>query len=102
MNGKLMQYLKEFSLKLQKEMENSPSLEEFLSRLEEEGLEMQLDVELILSNQNKKEQNLPLKTRISFKNETQNKAQFMLTIEDLDFLRSLGIEPLKKEKSTKK
>lgn len=102
MNEKLMQYLKEFTQKLQKEMEASPSLEEFLSHLEEEGFEGQLDLEIILSNQNKKEPNLPLKTRISFKNELKNKAQFILTIEDLDFLRSLGIEPLKKEKSPKK
>ncbi|MEJ5166727.1 MAG: hypothetical protein WHV67_06840, partial [Thermoanaerobaculia bacterium] len=92
MNEKIMQYLKDFALKLQKEMESSPSLEEFLSRLEEDGFDGQLDVELILSNQNKKEQNLPLKTKISFKNDIKNKAQFILTIEDLDFLRSLGIE----------
>lgn len=102
MNEKIMQYLKEFALKLQKEMESSPSLEEFLSRLEEDGFDGQLDVELVLSSQNKKEQNLPLKTKFSFKNDIKNKAQFILTIEDLDFLRSLGIEPLKKEKSPKK
>jgi len=102
MNERIYQYLKEFSEKLKKEMENSPLLEEFLSNLEEEGFQAQLDLELTLSAPSKLKQNLPLKTKISFKNDVQNKPQFILTIEDLEFLRSLGIEPLKKEKSIKK
>lgn len=102
MNEKILKYLKEFSMQLQKELQNSPLIEELFSRLEEEGFDAQLDIDFILLSQNKGKQNLPIKTKISFKNSNQNKPQFVLTIEDLDFLRSLGIEPLKKEKSTKK
>lgn len=102
MNEKILRYLKEFSMQLQKELQNSPLIEEFFSRLEEEGLEAQLDIDFTLLSQNKSKQNLPIKTKISFKSSNQSKPQFVLTIEDLDFLRSLGIEPLKKEKSTKK
>lgn len=102
MNERIFQLLKEFTNKFQKELENSSLVEEFLSNLEEEGFPAQLDIELVLSSQDKLKQNLPIKTKISFKNNIQNKPQFILTIEDLEFLRSLGIEPLKKEKSTKK
>ncbi len=102
MNERIFQLLKEFTNKLQKELENSSLVEEFLSNLEEEGFQAQLDIELVLSSQDKLKQNIPIKTKISFKNDVQSKPQFILTIEDLEFLRSLGIEPLKKEKSTKK
>ncbi len=102
MNEKILGYLKEFTQHLQRNLQSFEPLEELLLKLEEEGLEAQLNIDLSIESKFKKESFSPLKTKLSFKTPVQNQVQFILSLEDLDFLRSIGIEPLKKEKSIKK
>ncbi len=102
MNERILSYLKEFAQQLQKNLQNFEALEELLLKLEEEGLEAQLSIDLSIEGKFKKENISPVKTKFSFKTPVQNQVQFILSLEDLDFLRSIGIEPLKKEKSIKK
>lgn len=102
MNEKLFLYLKEFVRDLQANLNNFQPLEELLLNLEEEGIEAQLEIELSIKGKLKGQQISPVRTKIIYKNSIEENPQFILTIEDLEFLRSLGIEPLKKEKSIKK